>query len=95
MSEAQDHRTYTISRGLLRPPLSVTYPWPPPCLSCGCDVTSPSMGGPLVCAPCDMGMIRAEDGSLRRLTDDEQRERVAHFNRVVREIEAKMEADDV
>lgn len=28
---------------------------PPPCLFCGITVFERSMGGPLVCAPCDMG----------------------------------------
>jgi hypothetical protein len=47
----------------------------PPCLYCGAPVTEPSMDGPLVCAPCDMG--RNADGT--RWTDEQDRERHRHF----------------
>jgi hypothetical protein len=65
---------YLVSQGLLQPPIEVEIDGPPPCLYCGAPVTAPSMNGPLVCAPCDMG--RNPDGS--RWTPDEARDRDAH-----------------
>lgn len=36
------------------------------CLFCGNDAGAGSMGGPNVCAPCDCGLTRDSDGTLRK-----------------------------
>ena len=65
---------YRIAQGLLRPPIEVEIEGPPPCLFCGTPVIEPSMNGPLVCGPCDMG--RNPDGS--RWTHAQARARNEH-----------------
>lgn len=66
---------YSIDQGLLYPALEVEIDGVPPCLLCGEPVARPSMGGPLICGPCDCGNNR--EGS--RWTPEQAKERYAHF----------------
>jgi hypothetical protein len=53
--------TYYLNR-FPHPPIRVEIEQdPPPCLLCDAPVTMRSMGGPLICVPCDMG--RNPDGT--------------------------------
>jgi len=80
--------TYYITRshwGL--PDLEVDYEGNPPCLWCGEPVPPPgSMDGPLVCGACDSGVTQDADGSYRKWTDAEYRERWQHRKRALEEI---------
>ncbi len=77
---------YSISQGLLRPPLEIEIDGVPPCLFCGDPVTRPSMDGPLVCARCDCGNNR--DGS--KWTEEQANERYAHRRAKVAEYRVQM-----
>lgn len=73
--------TYYLNR-FPDPPLEVQIEQdPPPCLYCDRPVTRLSMGGPLICVPCDMG--QNEDGT--RLTAAQQ---ARHRRRAAEKIEA-------
>lgn len=77
---------YIKTRGGL-PDLTVDYEGDPPCLWCGQPVLPPgSMDGPLVCGACDSGVVVDEDGTVRKWTDAEYRERRAHRYRVLEKI---------
>jgi hypothetical protein len=76
---------YSIDQGLLGRPIEVEIESPPPCLYCGTPVTRPSMDGPLVCGPCDMG--RNADGS--KWTGAQARERRVHFCTRINEYRAQ------
>jgi hypothetical protein len=75
---------YFINQGLLERPIEIEIESPPPCLYCGTPVTRPSMDGPLVCGPCDMG--RNADGS--KWTGEQARERRSYFRTKINEYRA-------
>lgn len=81
---------YRISQGPLRPPIEIEIEGPPPCLFCGAPVALPSVNGPLVCGPCDVGVN--PDGT--RWTPAEARARNEHCRAEVaryRDLAAKSE----
>jgi len=78
-------RTYVISQGIFKPPLEVQIDGVPPCLFCGVPVESPSMNGPLVCGPCDMGCN--PDGS--RWTAEQHDERQRHLAETIERYRSK------
>jgi hypothetical protein len=73
--EERPKRSYRIVDGIWGDAIYFELEGDPPCLYCGEPVTSPSMDGPLVCGPCDIG--RNRDGT--RWTEAQAKERHAHF----------------
>ena len=67
-------RYFIAPQGTMQTPIEVDVDGVPPCLFCGEPVTSPSMGGPLVCGACDGE--RNHDGT--RWTGAQALERYSH-----------------